>query len=230
MSRLARTCVRLLDLKPDAAVAIDLLDAGLAAAARSLAESSGATTPDDGPVSAGLIDLEVAPAPLVADRAKRLIARVVTGGAVVVVIHQPDDEHHNALAARVGPSLGVANAQAEREGPALILWGRRVATPSKARIKELRGLGHALEASVLVGRPGLTPELVASARAALERHGLVKVKLTPQCELDKQQTADDIAWATGAVLVQRIGKTALLYRPDVKLVPPVSHRRGGGQR
>ena len=76
-------------------------------------------------------------------------------------------------------------------------------------------------------RHGLTAEIVAATRSALERHGLVKAKMTPQCELDKEVVARDLAWATGAKLIQRIGKTAILFRPDIKLDPPVTHRRGG---
>ena len=227
MSRLARTVTRSLDLTPNATLAFALTDAGLEAAVTSLAGSAGAIVADEGPVSHGLVDLESFPAPLVPERVKALITRVLPGGVVVVVVHQPPEGHVNELAARLGPCLDLREVQAERDGLVLLLRGRRRAALSKDRIKELRGLGHAIEASVLVGRPGLTPEIVAAARAALERHGLVKAKLTPQCEVDKDVAGDELAWATGAVLVQRVGKTMLLHRPDVKLEPPVSHRRGG---
>ena len=61
---------------------------------------------------------------------------------------------------------------------------------------------------------------MAAAETALQRHGLVKVKLTPQCKLEKGEAARALAWGTGGDLVQRIGKTALLWRRDVPLDPP----------
>ena len=64
-----------------------------------------------------------------------------------------------------------------------------------------------------------------AAEAGLLRHGIVKVKLTRACDLEKSQALDDLAWATGAETVQRVGKTAVLYRRDVTLDPPV--KRGG---
>ena len=227
MSRIARTVTRFLDLTPDSTLALDLSDEALAVAVRSLAGSAGATEPEEGPVQRGLVDLEGPPDPLVPDRVKQLVERVAPGGTVVAVIHQPGDGNSNELAAQIGPCLDLNEVNAEREGHVLILRGRRRKALAKARVKELRGLGHAIEASVLVGRQGLTPEIVAATRAALERHGLVKAKLTPQCELDKESASRDLAWATGSKLLQRIGKTALLYRPDIKLEPPVTHRRGG---
>ncbi|TNF31302.1 MAG: YhbY family RNA-binding protein [Deltaproteobacteria bacterium] len=230
MSRIAKTVTRYLDLAPNATLGLSLSDEGLASAVRSLAGSVGAVEPAEGEVQCGLVDLETAPAPLVPLRVQQLIERVTPGGLVVVVIHSPNtDQHINELAAQIGPSLDLTNVAAERDGLVAILRGHRRTALTRTRIKELRGVAHGVEASILVGRLGLTTEIVAATRAALERHGLVKAKMTPQCELDKEEVARDLAWATGAKLIQRIGKTAILFRPDVKLDPPVTHRRGGNR-
>ena len=106
-----------------------------------------------------------------------------------------------------------------------LLFGLRAASLSNRERKELRAIGHAMEPSVLVGRAGLSDELVGAAEAALLRHGIVKVKLTKGVEADKEQALDDLAWATGALTIHRVGKTAVLRRPDVRLDPPV--KRGG---
>jgi RNA-binding protein YhbY len=53
----------------------------------------------------------------------------------------------------------------------------------------------------------------------------VKAKLTRACEHEKVAACDDLAWATGAQCIQRVGRTAVLYRADVPLDPPV--KRGG---
>ena len=73
---------------------------------------------------------------------------------------------------------------------------------------------------ILIGRSGLTRSIVEATLSAVERHGLIKVKLTPQSTEDKDEAAQALAWATGSHLVQRVGKTALLYREDVTLDPP----------
>jgi len=227
MSRIAKTVTRLLDLTPNGTFALSLSDEGLAAAVRGLAESAGAVEVEDGEAERGLVDLEAAPAPLVPERVRELISRVAPGGNVVVVIHTRSDEHVNELAARVGPCLDLTGVDAREDGLVIVMRGQRRKALTRTRIKELRGVAHGVEASVLIGRHGLTPEIVAAARAAVERHGLIKAKMTPQCELDKVAVAHELAWATGSKLVQRIGKTAVLYRPDIKLDPPVTHRRGG---
>src|SRR5690606_21999606 len=102
----------------------------------------------------------------------------------------------------------------------VLLAGARRKQLSRDRVKELRGLAHSLDATVLVGRAGLEAGVIAAAREAVERHGLIKVKLTSQSDLDKHVAARDVAWATGSQLVQRIGKVAVIFRPDAKLHPP----------
>ena len=226
MSRLARTCTRLLAPTPATAVALAVGDPELANGLRSLLGSAGATIAEDGPATAGVLEARTTPNALIDPDDRALVERVAAGGPVVVVVRAvPRGEHPNEVAARLGPCLDLREVQAELDDGVVVLRGLRRTPLGNAKAKELRGLGHAMEPSVLIGRGGLSPELVASAREALERHGLVKAKLTPQSELDKGVAARDLAWATGAVVVQRVGKTMLLYRPDVKLEPPVAKRR-----
>ncbi len=49
---------------------------------------------------------------------------------------------------------------------------------------------------------------------ALTAHELIKVKLLQSCSLDKDDAAKQMASHHGALLVQRVGRTALLYRPN----------------
>jgi RNA-binding protein len=78
----------------------------------------------------------------------------------------------------------------------------------------LRGLGHHLEYMVIVGREGLTGNLLASCGDALTAHELVKIRLGQNCPLHKNEAARQLAARTGSHLVQLIGKTVLLYRPN----------------
>jgi len=80
--------------------------------------------------------------------------------------------------------------------------------------KFLRGLGHHLEQSVIVGREGLTDNLIQSCSEGLQAHELLKVKLGQNCPLPKKEAAEQLAARTGSLLIQLIGKAVLLYRPN----------------
>ncbi len=225
MQRLARTVARLLELAPDREIAIAITTPELQTAFESLVSSAGASIVAEEIAPSGVVEIAGPPAPLVPENARELISRVVPGGSVVVIIHHAAGSAA-ALAHKLGPlfDLDHVHGEAGPEGdhPIIVLRGLRRPQPTRTRIKELRGLAHNLEASILIGRDGLSEGLVASAREALERHGLVKAKLTPRARLDKQDSAVELAWAAGGQLVQRVGKTAVIFRPDVPLQPPTS--------
>ncbi len=81
----------------------------------------------------------------------------------------------------------------------------------------LRGLGHHLQAVVIVGKEGMSDNLIESVRQALAARELIKVKLGQNCPVDKREAAQDLASLTGASLVQLIGRTILLYLPNKEL-------------
>ena len=230
MQRLARTIARLLDLAPGRELALDLETPELRAALDSLFGAVGASVVDE-IAPAGVVEIALPPSPTVPERARELIGRVVPGGTVVVVIHHIAG-NVTGVAQRLGPVFDLEHVHGEAgpEGdhPTIVLRGTRRAQPSRTRLKDLRALAHDLEPTILIGRDGLSEGLVASAREALERHGLVKARLNDRARLDKQDAAVDLAWAAGGQLVQRVGKTAVIYRPDVPLKPPASKVVLGG--
>jgi RNA-binding protein len=75
----------------------------------------------------------------------------------------------------------------------------------------LRAQANRLAATVHVGQHGLSPALLTSLDDALRTHELVKVQLG-QSELPAKDAARRMASATGAEVVQVIGKTTTLYR------------------
>ncbi len=93
--------------------------------------------------------------------------------------------------------------------------------PSKA-VQLLRGLGHALSAVVQIGKEGLSPALIAQTKSALVAHELIKLKLASESPLDRHETAEALATATDATLVQVIGRTFLLYRESAKKKDKIS--------
>jgi RNA-binding protein len=89
----------------------------------------------------------------------------------------------------------------------------------------LRGEAHHLTALVHVGHQGLTPTVVQALDDALRTRELVKVQLGKAAEVKPKVAAGELAAATGAEVVQVIGRTCTLFRenPDLSRksdVPP----------
>ncbi len=83
--------------------------------------------------------------------------------------------------------------------------------------RHLRGLGHHLSPLAMVGKEGVTDNLVAALDAVLTAHELVKVKVQDGCPLGREETAELLAGKTRSRIAQIIGKTILLYRENKKL-------------
>jgi len=94
------------------------------------------------------------------------------------------------------------------------------ATPSKAvsltsaQARFLRGQAHELRAMLQVGGKGITEALVTEVGNALEQHELIKVKVAAEDREVRDAMIGELAERAGAALVQRIGHTAVLYRPS----------------
>lgn len=80
--------------------------------------------------------------------------------------------------------------------------------------RHLRGLGHHLDPTVMIGREGITENLVKSAEAVLLFHELIKVKIQENCPLGKEEAAEALARKTKSKIAQIIGRTFLLYREN----------------
>jgi RNA-binding protein len=82
---------------------------------------------------------------------------------------------------------------------------------------ELRAEAHHLTPQVHVGQQGVSPTVVQALDDALRTRELVKVQLGRGAELSVREAAAALAEATGASVVQTIGKTATLYRENPEL-------------
>ena len=99
-----------------------------------------------------------------------------------------------------------------------------MALSSKERAT-LRGEAHHLTAGVHVGQHGLTDSVKQTIDDALRTHELVKIQFGKNADVELKDAANELATALGADVVQVIGKTATLYRPNPDLkrkdgVPP----------
>lgn len=80
----------------------------------------------------------------------------------------------------------------------------------------LKGLAHPLTPLVQIGKEELTPGLIESIKTELLRHELIKVKIGNNCGLEKHDTSETLAVRTDSALIQLIGKTIVLYKPNPK--------------
>jgi RNA-binding protein len=81
----------------------------------------------------------------------------------------------------------------------------------------LRAEAHHLSPTVHVGQHGITSALIESLDDALRTRELVKVQLGRNADVSPKEAAKELAEATGAEVVQVIGKTTTLYRLNQEL-------------
>ena len=92
--------------------------------------------------------------------------------------------------------------------------------PNPAK-RELMRLAHTLKPVVLLGAAGLTEPVLAEIELALGHHELIKVRVNGGDRGTRDAQVRTIVEETGALLVQRIGNIAVLYRANPKLKDPI---------
>ncbi len=92
---------------------------------------------------------------------------------------------------------------------------------SEKQKRFLRGLGHQLHPIVTIGQKGMRETIMSEIEQALTSHELVKIKINIGEHAERDATVAEISEATGAMLVQRIGNTALYYRANPKKKKPI---------
>ncbi len=80
--------------------------------------------------------------------------------------------------------------------------------------KYLRGLGHALKPLIMVGDQGLSESLLTEFDSTLDHHELMKVKVRVGDRKARDAMIEELCSKAGALLVQRIGNVALLYKEN----------------
>jgi RNA-binding protein len=85
-----------------------------------------------------------------------------------------------------------------------------------AQRKEKRAEAHHLDPVVMIGNDGLTPAIRKEADAALNAHGLIKVRVFSDDRTSRETMFAALAVELGAAPIQHIGKLLVLWRP----IPP----------
>ncbi|XP_021287053.1 uncharacterized protein LOC110418600 [Herrania umbratica] len=84
--------------------------------------------------------------------------------------------------------------------------------------KELASYAHSLGKklkSQLVGKSGVTDNVVFSFLETLEANELLKVKIHNTCPGELEDVVNQLKQATGSVVVSQIGRTVIIYRPSL---------------
>lgn len=84
-------------------------------------------------------------------------------------------------------------------------------SPTERKLQ--RSLAHHIDPVVAIGNDGITPAVVKEADAALNAHGLIKVRVFSDSREAREALLGDLADRLNAAPVQHIGKLLVLWRP-----------------
>ena len=80
------------------------------------------------------------------------------------------------------------------------------------QIRKLRSLGMTEEAVVMIGKEGVSPAVVTSAREVIKKRELIKVRVLQNAPDKPVDAITVLAERADANLVQVIGRNGLLFR------------------
>ncbi len=82
-----------------------------------------------------------------------------------------------------------------------------------AQRKDKRADAHHLDPVVMIGGDGLTPAVQKEVDAALNAHGLIKVRVFSDDRATRESILKALSDELGAAPIQHIGKLLVLWRP-----------------
>ena len=101
-------------------------------------------------------------------------------------------------------------------------------TPAERR--EQRAAAHHLDPVVLIGGDGLTPTVKKEIDAALNAHGLIKVRVFNDDRAARELMYQELTAELNAAPIQHIGKLLVLWRPQPVKERAVDEDRMPGPR
>ena len=101
---------------------------------------------------------------------------------------------------------------------------------SVAERKAHRAEAHHLDPVVMIGNDGLTPAVKKETAAALDAHGLIKVRVLGDDREKREAMYQELCDTLGAAPIQHIGKLLVLWRPKPKKVKAEDEDRRPGPR
>jgi len=102
-----------------------------------------------------------------------------------------------------------------------------MSTLSTTQRRLLSAQGHTLNPVVLIGKAGLTNNVIEELERGLLSHELIKVKVQLDDRVIRKAIYEEICQRLNAELIQQIGKILIIYRPKPEgTEKPKSTRRG----
>jgi len=96
--------------------------------------------------------------------------------------------------------------------------------------KAHRAEAHHLDPVVMIGNDGLTAAIVRETDAALNAHGLIKIRVQEGDRAAREAVFLQLADELNAAPIQHIGKLLVLWRPKPKKTRPEDEDRRAGPK
>ena len=101
-------------------------------------------------------------------------------------------------------------------------------TPAERKVH--RAEAHHLDPVVMIGNDGLTAAIIKEANAALNAHGLIKIRVLGDDRAVREDMFMLLADQLNAAPIQHIGKLLVLWRPQPKKEKSIDEDRMPGPR
>ncbi len=101
-------------------------------------------------------------------------------------------------------------------------------TPAERKVH--RAEAHHLDPVVMIGNDGLTAAIIKEANAALNAHGLIKIRVLGDDRAAREEMFMQLADQLNAAPIEHIGKLLVLWRPQPKKEKAVDEDRMPGPR
>jgi len=88
-------------------------------------------------------------------------------------------------------------------------------TLTLAHRRDLRALSHGIRPVVWIGASGLSESVIRELDLALKSHELIKIKITGGEWETREAMLEEICQRLDAAPVRHIGRTLVIYRPDL---------------
>lgn len=80
----------------------------------------------------------------------------------------------------------------------------------------LRALAQSLTPVVIIGKEGITENVIASVRDVIDARELIKIRILNNCSLSTREISDQLCSALSAEPVQCIGSTVVIYKRSLR--------------
>ncbi|QKI88864.1 ribosome assembly RNA-binding protein YhbY [Thiomicrorhabdus xiamenensis] len=100
----------------------------------------------------------------------------------------------------------------------------KITALSPNQLKFLRSIAHNIKPMLIIGSNGLTDSLMAELDSTLSHHELLKIKISYGEREDRKSIVEHILQQTGALHVQTIGKTCVIFRPNEETELPLPRK------